>query len=155
MSDKTWQEMSDDELLGLHAKGTLPKEAERAIGAEHLRMVVAWDGAHGVRPPLFPEAEEEGPQYNSLTNDMLVHLLAGRGLDVSGKKAAMVARLQADDLATAEGKPALPPVLADEEDVNDDDDSITDTDDEDEDDEDEKPSPKPEPKKAKAKKKKD
>ena len=156
MSDKTWQDMSDDELLGLANHGKLPKEAERAIGKEHLRMVVAWDGLHGERPPLFPEVEEEGPQYNSLTNDMLRHLLAGRGLDVGGKKVAMVARLQADDLATEQGKPALPPEVADEV-ITEGDENESDDEDDDEDDEDDASEAKDEaPKaKAKAKKKKD
>lgn len=111
--------MSDDELLGLHAVGKLPPEAEKAIGKEHLRMVVAWDGANGERPPLFIEEEDDGPQYNSLTNDMLRHLLAGRGLDVGGKKAAMIARLQADDLATASGKPERPVDDEDDEEKDD------------------------------------
>jgi hypothetical protein len=141
VSDATWQDMSDDELLTLHSKDQLPPEAERAIGKEHLRQVVAWDGANGERPKLFPEVAEEGPNYHSLTNKDLVNLLSARGLDVSGNKAKMIARLQADD---------------ETEDEEDDDEA---SEDEDEDDDDkgepEKEEPKPAPEKVKAKKKKD
>ena len=96
-----WEEMSDDELLYLHSLGTLPAEAERAIGEQQLLLVVAWDGASGPRPPLRPEpSKAAGPDYESMTNEDLRAILAGRGLEVMGKKEKLVARLQESDAGT-------------------------------------------------------
>ena len=43
------------------------------------------------------EEDEEGEDYNSLTKDDLVKLLKERGLEVSGKKDELVARLEEND----------------------------------------------------------
>ena len=43
------------------------------------------------------EDEDEDEDYNSLTKDALVKLLKERGLEVSGKKDELVARLEEND----------------------------------------------------------
>ena len=43
------------------------------------------------------EEEDEDEDYNSLTKDDLVKLLKERGLEVSGKKDELVARLEEND----------------------------------------------------------
>ena len=43
------------------------------------------------------EEGEDGEDYNSLTKDDLVKLLKERGLEVSGKKDELVARLEEND----------------------------------------------------------
>ena len=57
----------------------------------------------------FPEeepVEEEPVDYNSMTVPELRELLAERGLTVSGVKAELIARLEADDAGPSEEAPA-------------------------------------------------
>mgnify|MGYP003111116853 CR=1 FL=1 len=56
----------------------------------------------------FPEdlvAEEETTDYNSMTVPQLRDLLTERGLTVSGVKAELIARLEADDAGPSEEAP--------------------------------------------------
>jgi hypothetical protein len=48
-------------------------------------------------PVAAAKAEEDSDSYTSWTNDALREELTARGLDTDGKKADLVARLEADD----------------------------------------------------------
>tara|TARA_R100000008_G_scaffold55640_1_gene34161 strand:- start:1277 stop:1741 length:465 start_codon:yes stop_codon:yes gene_type:complete len=53
-----------------------------------------------------PEVEEPEPTYDSMTVLQLQDILRERGLTVSGNKAELIARLEADDAGPSEEAPA-------------------------------------------------
>ena len=65
-----------------------------------------------------PFPEEEAPDYESMTVPVLRDLLAERGLTVSGVKAELIARLEADDAGPSEEAPDEPAEAPSEEAVS-------------------------------------
>lgn len=68
------------------------------------RIRKAWKAKHSDEAkaaaetgPEEPEGEEEYVDYSTMTNDQLRAELSGRGLDVTGNKAELIARLEEND----------------------------------------------------------
>jgi hypothetical protein len=65
----------------------------------------ATDGNPFPEELMTEEVVEEAPDYNSMTVPQLRELLAERGLTVSGVKAELIARLEADDAGPSDEAP--------------------------------------------------
>ena len=79
----------------------LMTETEAVAVAEEVQMAAAVE-----LEPEVEEVVEPEPTYDSMTVPQLQDLLRERGLTVSGVKAELVARLEADDAGHSEAAPA-------------------------------------------------
>ena len=79
----------------------LMTETEAVAVAEEVQMAAAVE-----LEPEVEEVVEPEPTYDSMTVPQLQDLLRERGLTVSGVKAELVARLEADDAGPSEEAPA-------------------------------------------------
>ena len=85
----------------------LMTETEAVAVAEEVQMAAAVELEPEVEEVVEPEPEPEPePTYDSMTVPQLQDLLRERGLTVSGVKAELVARLEADDAGPSEEAPA-------------------------------------------------
>lgn len=113
-----YENLTVEDLQYLADRQWLVAEGDH-LGHETSKAVAAWreDGT-------VPEAAggdddndgDEGIEYKDATNEQLKAELKSRGLEVSGKKDELIARLEADDAANADDDDEEADADADEED---------------------------------------
>ena len=86
---------------GYRGKKVVPVEEPEPVVEEEVTVFHPEAAATDGNP--FPE--EEAPDYESMTVPELRELLAERGLTVSGVKAELITRLEADDAGPSEEAP--------------------------------------------------
>lgn len=85
-----FENLSNDDIHYLRQRSWLVEEAELQ-GVEGIRDLVAnFD-------PNAEEEDDETPLYSEAKVDQLREELSNRGLDTTGNKAELIARLEADD----------------------------------------------------------
>lgn len=90
-----FENLSSDDLHYLRQRSWLVQEAE-LLGVEGIRDLVAnFD-------PDAEDEEDETPLYSAAKVEQLRAELSNRGLDTTGKKEDLIARLEADDEADDE-----------------------------------------------------